>query len=364
MADIQEYKCPNCGGAISFDSSSQKLKCPYCDAEFDIEAVKAYDNILNNQTAQDEMRWQTPGKVWQEADTEGMRVYVCKSCGGQIIGDENMGASKCPYCDNPIVLMGQFAGDLKPDCIIPFKLDKEAAKKALLEHYKGKPFLPNTFKNANHIDEIKGIYVPFWLFDAKSHGQAHYQATRVRTWSDSQYRYTKTDYFHLEREGSAEFRHIPVDGSSVMADDLMESLEPYDFSEAVDFQTAYMAGYMADRYDVDAEASIGRANQRIKTSTEQALASTTSGYATVNAASSVVSTTDGVTRYAMYPVWILNTTWNKQKYTFAMNGQTGKMAGDLPVDKSKMLKTGLLAGAIAAVSCLAVQIILNLLGLF
>ena len=128
MAALQEYKCPCCSGKIEFDPSLQKMKCPYCDTEFDMDTLKQYDDALTQDSA-DDMSWGSgAGSEWQEGETEGMRVYQCKSCGGEVIGDETLGATSCPYCGNPIVMMGQFAGDLKPDLVIPFKLDKKAAK--------------------------------------------------------------------------------------------------------------------------------------------------------------------------------------------------------------------------------------------
>ncbi|MBQ9921524.1 MAG: hypothetical protein IJO52_05010, partial [Clostridia bacterium] len=244
----------------------------------------------------------------------------------------SMAATSCPYCSNPVVVMRQFSGMLKPDYVIPFKLDKKAAKEALKKHYEGKKLLPKVFKDQNHIEEIKGIYVPFWLFDADADAHIRYKATRIRTWSDSNYYYTETSHYSVVRGGKIGFERVPVDGSEKMQDDLMESIEPYDFSEAVDFQTAYLAGYLADKYDVTAEQSIQRANSRIKRSTEDAFRSTVSGYSSVITESSDVHLKNATSKYALYPVWLLNTEWNGQKYTFAMNGQTGKMVGDLPID--------------------------------
>ena len=334
MANLQEYKCPCCGGAIAFDSMLQKMKCPFCDTEFEVEALQGYDEELNNEP-EENMSWDTAaGGEWQEGEQSGLRSYVCKSCGGEIVGDDTLAASSCPFCGNPIVVMGQFSGDLRPDYVIPFKLDKKAAKAALQKHYGGKRLLPKIFKDQNHIDEIKGVYVPFWLFDADAEANIRYKATRVRTWSDSSYNYTETSFFAVSRGGTVGFERVPVDGSSKMPDDLMESIEPFQFSDAVDFQTAYLAGYLADKYDVDAEQSIERANERIKRSTEEAFASTVQGYTSVVPETSSVKLRGGKAKYALYPVWLLNTTWNGQKYTFAMNGQTGKLVGDLPVDKN------------------------------
>ena len=130
MAGMLEYKCPCCDGAIQFDSTTQKMKCPYCDTEFEVDALKGYDEDLKDQKPS-EMNWATPGGSWAEGETAGLHTYVCKSCGGEIVGDDTMAASACPFCGNPIVLTGQFAGDLRPDLIIPFKLDKKAAKEKL-----------------------------------------------------------------------------------------------------------------------------------------------------------------------------------------------------------------------------------------
>lgn len=354
MAVTEQYKCPNCGGTVIFDSQTQKMKCEYCLTEFDVEALKFHDENLRNMAQQDNMEWEeTAGTEWQDGETDGLRTYICKSCGAQIVGDENMAATSCPYCNNPVVIMGQFAGSLKPDYIIPFKLDKNAAKEALKKHYQGKRLLPKVFKDENHIDEIKGIYVPFWLFDADADADIQYRATRVRHWSDSRYNYTETKYYSVNRGGSVGFQRVPVDGSSKMPDDLMESIEPFDFSGAVDFQTAYLSGYLADKYDVDADQSQQRANQRIKTSTEQAFASTVNGYTSVKTESSNISLKNSKAKYALYPVWILNTTWKDKKYIFAMNGQTGKMVGDLPVDNAAYLKWLFgITGVVAAVAIL------------
>lgn len=218
-----------------------------------MDALKGYDDELQEEQA-DSMEWETnAGGEWQEGETEGLRTYICKSCGGEIVGDANMAATSCPFCDNPIVMMGQFSGALRPDLVIPFKLDKKAAKEGLMKHLTGKRLLPKIFKDQNHIDEIKGIYVPFWLFDTDVDANVRYQATKLRVWSDSDYDYTETSYFMVHRGGSVGFENVPVDGSSKMADDLMESIEPYHCAEAVDFQTAYLAGYLADKYDVTNE---------------------------------------------------------------------------------------------------------------
>ena len=361
MSNLQEYKCPCCDGAIEFDASLQKMKCPYCDNEFEMETLAAYDEELKNEPA-DDMEWDTQaGQEWCEGETDGMRVYSCKSCGGEIVGDESLGATECPFCGNQVVMMGQFSGALKPDCVIPFKLDKEAAKKALKKHYEGKRLLPKVFKDKNHIEEVKGIYVPFWLYDTEANANIRYKATRVRGWSDSNYIYTETQFYSVTRGGSIGFEKVPVDGSTKMADDLMESIEPFDFSGAVDFQTAYLAGYLADKYDIDAEQNIERANTRIKQSTADAFAATVEGYATVTPVSANLQLQNSNAKYALLPVWILNTKWNGEKYTFAMNGQTGKFVGNLPMDKGAYRKWLFGIGTVASAICFGLSYLFRML---
>ena len=143
----------------------------------------------------------------------------------------------------------------------------------------------------------------------------------------------------------------------------MESIEPYNISDAVHFQTAYLSGYVADKYDVTAEESIDRANQRVKRSTEEVFAETVEGYTTVTPENTSVQFRGGKARYALYPVWLLNTSWNGNQYTFAMNGQTGKFVGDLPVDKAAAKRWTFLLAAIFTAASYGVAWALHLIGL-
>lgn len=329
---LLEYKCPCCGGGIHFDSGVQRMKCPYCETEFDMQTLAAQREQLEQEPPED-MTWQnTPDSEWMPDERAEMRAYICQSCGGEIAVSRTTGATRCPYCDNPVVVTGVFSGHLRPDLVIPFRLDKEAAKDALRKHFRGKRLLPKVFKDENHIDEIQGVYVPFWLFSADADANIRYRATRIRHWSDSRYDYTETQHFSVYRAGALRFEQVPADGSSRMPDELMESLEPFNTKDAVAFQPAYLAGYLAEKYDVASGQCIGRVNERIKRSTEDAFARTVQGYATVLPENSAVRLSNGQTRYALYPVWLLNTSWRGKKYTFAMNGQTGKFVGNLPVN--------------------------------
>ena len=349
-----ELTCPACNAVLNTEGISGEATCPGCGAEFEMEALRAYAAQMAEKR-EDNMTWDTSaGEQWQAGETDSLRVYSCNQCGGEIVADETTGATHCPYCGNPVVLAGHFAGVMKPDLVIPFKVDKKQAVEILQNHYKGKRLLPKVFKDQNHIEEVKGLYVPVWLFDTDADANVQYRATRTHTWSDSDYEYTETRHYAVVRGGGIGFENVPVDGSSKMNDTLMESIEPFDISDAVPFKTAYLPGYLADKYDVDAGDSIERANQRIKQSTEDAFRSTVTGYTSVTTVDSNIRLQNGKTRYALYPVWILNTDWNGQKFTFCINGQTGKIAGDLPMDKGAFWKY--LLGVTGAVTALAFAI--------
>lgn len=344
---IQEFKCPCCSGAIEFDTSLQKMKCPYCDTEFELDTLQELDESLKEER-EDELDWKTESHSWDAAEAESMASYVCSSCAGEIIAESSESATFCPFCGNPVILKGNLSGYLRPDLVIPFKVDKDAALAAMQKHLSGKKLLPKVFKDENHLREIKGVYVPFWLYDAECETGVRCRATRTRTWSTRDFIYTETSHFAVFRRGSLAFEHVPVDGSTKMPDELMESIEPFDYREAVDFQTAYLSGFFANRYNESASDCEGRANERVKNSTQAAVLSTIHGYTSVVPEATSVQLTAGKVRYALLPVWLLTTTWNGNTYTFAMNGQTGKFVGDLPMDKAAYHKW--LWGLTAAVS--------------
>lgn len=351
---LVEYKCPCCCGAISFDSTLQKLVCPYCNTEFEVDAVKDFNEADEENKNAQEPSWDEytgAGEEWKQG--EELNVYTCSSCAGEIVADDTTAATLCPYCGSPVIMTGKLSGSYRPDYVIPFKVDKEGAKKAFEGFMKKKPLLPNDFKTRHTTAKIEGVYVPFWLYDCDTDSQMRYRATRVHRWSDSRYIYTKTSHFLLTRAGTLTFERVPADGSSKMNDTYMEAIEPFDYSEMRSFDMPYLAGFTAEKYDVDAKAASSHANERIRKSTENEFASTTGGYATVTTQSANIKLLNGNTRYALLPVWMLNTSYKGKIYTFAMNGQTGKFVGELPISTKKCFGWfGIIAGAIAGIGAL------------
>ncbi len=358
---VTNYQCPACTGPLHFAGDTGRLECDFCGSAFAVEEIEslyrekeqaAAEAMANEAAAEAESDSDFPGSDWGE-DGEGMKAYNCPSCGAELICDETTAATSCPYCGNPSIVPGQFSGVLKPDYVVPFTVERERAVEALKAHYKGKFLLPKTFTDQNQIEKIQGVYVPFWLFDAEAEGSAEFSATKSRRYIQGDYRVTETSHYVVKRSGSIAFEKIPADASSKMPDDYMDSIEPFDYSKLQPFSSAYLPGYLADKYDVSADDCRGRADGRCVRTLIDALRGTVKGYESVTERDSDIHLNRGKVHYALLPVWLLSTRWQGKNFLFAVNGQTGKLVGDLPVDKGKFwglfAALTLVLGAIASV---------------
>lgn len=380
---VTNYQCPACTGPLHYSAKSGKLACDYCGSSFDVAEIEALyarkeaEAAAAKQAADAKAEaaqaaraeaaeaaaasggWDTSdlSRDWG-AEADGLRVYSCPSCGAELICDQSTAATACPYCGNPAIVPGQFSGALRPDYILPFRLSKDDAVQALRAHYKGKPFLPRSFTSANHIEQIQGVYVPFWLFDGGAEGAASYRASNTNVFETGDYEITETRHYHVVRAGSLAFEKIPVDASSKMPDDHMDSIEPFDYAQLRPFSTAYLPGYLADKYDVTIDDSRDRADTRCRETLAQALRDTVTGYGACVTEREDIALRRGKVHYALLPVWMLSTKWRGQDFLFAMNGQTGKLVGDLPTDRGRFW--GMFA-AIAAPLTVALTAILQFL---
>lgn len=357
---VTNYQCPACTGPLHYSAKSGKLACDYCGSSFDVAEIEALyarkeaEAAAAKQAADAKAEAAQAAKAeaaeaaaasggWDTSDlsrdwgaeADGLRVYSCPSCGAELICDQSTAATACPYCGNPAIVPGQFSGALRPDYILPFRLSKDDAVQALRAHYKGKPFLPRSFTSANHIEQIQGVYVPFWLFDGGAEGAASYRASNTNVYETGDYEITETRHYHVVRAGSLAFEKIPVDASSKMPDDHMDSIEPFDYAQLRPFSTAYLPGYLADKYDVTIDGSRDRADTRCRETLAQALRDTVTGYGACVTEREDIALRRGKVHYALLPVWMLSTKWNGQDFLFAMNGQTGKLVGDLPTDRGR-----------------------------
>ena len=336
MANI-DLKCPCCGGTLNFDNKSQNIVCPYCDSEFSAKDLETYNDDLASDQQEDTSWDESMVQAYTSDEMKGMKIYTCNSCGGEIICEETTASTACPYCGNNMVVTKEVSGDLKPNLIIPFKKDKNNAIESFTKFLRKKPLLPSSFSKTNTIEEVKSLYVPFWVFDADVTGKVRYKGEITRRWEDSNYRYKEVSYYSLVRGGGVGFEHVPVDGSKKMEDQLMESIEPFTWSETKEFNVGYLAGYAADRYDVSKEETFERATVRFRQGTEQAFRRDIHGYENVTVSDSNLQLSNTETRYVLYPVWTLNVKWKEKDFHFGMNGETGKIAGNLPISVPKFM---------------------------
>lgn len=332
------YQCPSCTGPLHFNGKTGKLECDYCGSSFtpeEIEKIYAQKNAQEaGEASEDSGKSNEAENLWGEG-AQHMRAYTCENCGAELIGEETTAATSCPYCGNPTIIPGQFSGVLRPDYVIPFKMDQKEAVDSLKGYYKGKILLPGKFANSNHIEKIQGIYVPFWMYDMTVDADAQFHAENVQVFRRGNEEVTRIKHYEVRREGTLRFEKIPVDGSKEMPDDLMDSIEPYNYGELKDFSMSYLPGYLANRYDEDSEQCKTRAKNRACETALEELRATVTGYNSVNVTAHNEKVKNVSARYALMPVYILSTQWQNKNFLFALNGQTGKMTGNLPASKAK-----------------------------
>lgn len=383
MSDVQ-LKCPACGAPINFDVPSGKMKCNFCSAMFSVEEVNQFNGISaanqeldaayqaqkvgaqpppppGSQPAEQtdsslavptndegasippsgaaaptpQTGWvEPPATYMDEATGQQMAQFECDSCGGEIIGSPDMVSAKCPWCNNNFVATGQLVRTRVPDRMIPFGMTKEQALAAFKKEASRLKLTPNAFKHAS-VDDIQGVYVPYWLYDASVSGMANFECERTSSWSDSDYNYTKHDVYQVSRSGNIAYLDVPVSGTSKVTADLTESIEPFDYSTSVGFSPAYLTGFMTNKYDVEAEEANPRALDRMRHSAKDVLRDSVTGYDSVKMTNSAFEPAFGELEYVFLPVWLLNVDFAGKNYNYAMNGQTGKFVGTFPVSKAK-----------------------------
>ena len=335
--------CPNCGGTMQFDPQAGKLKCIFCDSLFTQEEAEAF---FNQQNEEEEIK--ESGSDWGDL-AEGMRAYSCNTCGAEIICDQNTAATKCPYCDNTTVIEAQFSGAIKPDFVIPFAFTKEQAMEKYKSYYEKRKLIPKDFLTGSKVEEIQGVYVPFWLYDGSVNIDAEFEAAD-KTETDKE---IIRKIYKAERRGTVSFENVPADASKRMPDDIMDSVEPFTFADLKPFSMTYMPGFLAERFDVEGDDDLQRAEKRVVNSAKQKTKDTVK-HDEVTEKHGDYKVNYTKKKYAMLPIWYLTTSWQGKQWNFAMNGQTGKFTGDLPIDNTKL---GLITGG----SAIAAGVILYLI---
>lgn len=323
--EVLDHECPSCGAALPFNPKTQKWDCMYCGHSYALEDLEEIEKKANK--ASDK--------------SVPMDEYTCSNCGAQIIADENTSATFCVYCGSSSIIKSQFKGEFKPSKIIPFNTTKSQVIEKFKKFNKGKLFAPKDFTDVKNLEKVTGVYIPFWVYDSNVQGDMTAIAKRIKTWRSGDYVYTKTDEYLATRKGSIEYQRVPVDGAKKFDDNTMDSIEPFNYEGLKDFNMSYLAGFLSEKYDVSKEESKQRAYDRMKNSTSDEFKKTVTGYNTVSVSNINCQITDKNVEYMLLPVWMLNIKYKDEMHFFAMNGQTGKMVGNVPIDKKKMWLTTL-----------------------
>lgn len=342
-----DNKCPGCGAKINFNPVNQTWDCDYCGSKFTLEEMQKYSNASSVEVNTEQIQNKTLDKFV---------TYHCSNCGAKIMADETTVATFCVYCGSTAILKEKIENGRAPDLIIPFKNTKEDASKAFSNVTRYKPLMPKEFRQLKNIEKISGIYIPFWAYDIVCDGNVTFSCTDTSHWSDSKYRYTKVDRYSSTIEGHFDYEKVLADASSRFKDELMDSIEPFDYQELKEYNHAYLAGFFAEKYDVSEDNAYIRAKERtMNTCVELAQGETHHQSSIIN--NNQFNLVKSSTNYIMLPVWMVNIKYKDKLYTFAMNGQSGKMVGDIPIGIKETIIWGLIIFIVTFLICLLVVLL-------
>lgn len=313
-----------------FDSESQQLVCPHCSTTKRVEEME--DNEKDSKME--------------------MKSYHCPTCGAELVTDMTTTATFCNYCGNSTLIENRILQD-KPSAIIPFSISKEEATQAYLKWCKKGVLTPKSFTSKNTIEKISGIYVPFWLYDYDALVSLSADCTRVRVDRRGDTEYVHTDHFDVYREVKTTYNKVPADASEKMEDGIMDKLEPFNYESLKQFEMPYLSGFISEKYTFASDDMKERVEKRIHEYASLAARNTISGYASTAVVYENVSLYNKSAKYVLLPVWILNYRYLGKNFVFAMNGQTGKVVGDLPISRKKV--AGWFSG-VAAITFVVVRI--------
>ena len=311
--------CPTCGGNLKFNISAQQLRCEHCDTQMDPYAFDQKDSDA----------------VWDEYD---VTIFSCPQCGGKILSTDTSAAEFCSFCGASTILYPRISKEKRPQYIIPFQKSKEDCKQAYLARIKRAPFLPDAFKDPRYIDGFRGIYMPYWMFHLSQ--KNNFKLRGAKTYRRGDYVYT--DHYALEGELDAYYNGLSYDASSSFDDAISEKIAPFDIKQIKPFTPGFLSGFYADTADVDASEYQKQAEKIAYDTSISRMYGSFSGLQieTIPSPDLLKTKTDSIHR-SMFPVWFMSyRNGDRVAYT-TINGQTGRIAMDLPIDPKKYLLSSL-----------------------
>lgn len=320
-------ECPNCGGNLKFDISSQQMKCEYCLTTHDpYEVAKDRDA--------------------EETSDFDVTIFTCPQCGGEILSTDTSAAEFCSFCGASTILSSRISNEKKPARIIPFKQTREACKEAYLAKMKRAVFAPDELKDKKYIDSFRGIYMPYWVYNISQQGTVHLNGKKSYRKGD----YVYTDYYDLSGDIDAYYNDLSYDASSSFSDSISEQLAPYNTKEQKEFTPSFLSGFYADTADVSSDIYQKDALKIANTTSYNKVKKTTEfsgvSFSTDNNSQmdSSLQTFCSKPERVMYPVWFMSYRKGDRVAYASVNGQSGKVVADIPVDiKKYVLGTLILA---------------------
>ncbi|WP_242941631.1 TFIIB-type zinc ribbon-containing protein [Parasporobacterium paucivorans] len=349
---VQVISCPNCGANMRFDSEIQKMHCDHCGTEIAVDEIKVDGKEEPEETAEPE---KPPQQEKTGEKTGNFKTYKCPSCGAELLTDENTSATFCGFCGNSTLIEDRLKDELMPAQLIPFKISQDEAKDIYRQWSRKGGLTPKGFREQSTIEKMTGIYVPYWLYDYHTNAKLDAHCTRVRRQIRGDVEYIHTDNFKVIRDIDAEYVMVPADASEKMPDEVMEKLEPYSYKDLLDFEMPYLSGFYAEKYNYGNEELRSRIEDRVSKYAYDSARDTIQGYATVAVTGQDVQTRKDSVKYTLLPVWMLNYRYKGVNYLFAINGQTGKLVGNLPISRGRA------AGWFASIA-VGCAIVLTLMG--
>ena len=327
---ILSTKCPNCGAPINFNRATELWECIYCGKKYSQEEMQKLNISVSNIPTTINTNQGIKKRLGE------MILYHCADCKADIMSDENSFLETCVYCTSSNITKSKTNEGVAPTKIIPFKITEEEAIKKFQDIAKKRPLMPQVFHNPDNLEFVKGIYIPFWTYDIETDCKVNLTATDKTTWKESGYTYEKLDKYLVKKEGSMSFSGIITDASTHFDDNLMDSLEPFDFNELVDYNPTYLTNYLVEKYDIESNETLNRAkNKAIETSIEVIKTSVKHQNKNIDKQENIANKLNE--DYIFLPFWIANIKYKEKIYTFAINGQTGKIVCDIPLSKKRVV---------------------------
>lgn len=278
---------------------------------------------------------------------ENVQQYVCQKCGAALIADKDTVVHFCVFCDSSDIEAERLNEFRKPDGVIPFKVGRDEAVSAFYKWCKNGRFTPISLMKDSRVEKMTGLYIPFMLFDCDVDMDISAETNTVNFihsgGRQSNYITKTTSFYKLIRKNKIRWEKIPFDGAVAVDDALMEDIEPFDYSAIEKFEMKHLTGFLSDKFDESTGTLEEKLKKRLKQYCKTFFESTVSQYSELSNIADQSVYYEPISRYTLFPVWMLNYKYLGKNYTFAMNGQTGKVAGKPPVSIGKIIFLGIVS---------------------